>query len=189
MRRSLLTLGIATVWLVPGTGYGDALGPETTATAAMASAKKGAWSEYTHAMHPDALKKAKQIFRPLVAADESGQVGNMFFGVAGVPQYDAMSDSATFVALMVNLTKNLPAFAEAMKTAEFHIVGTVGEGKDLVHVVYRADAKVEDLAMSKMSVLSLRRFGDEWRLLLTGSLEGLAARLSQMSAGGKSGGR
>ena len=132
-------------------------------------------------MHPDALAKAKRMFGAVVAADASGRVGELFFGVDDTKSYDALSDSGCFVALMTNLSKHMPAFAEAMKTAEFHVIGILPEGKDLSHVVYRTDAKAEDLEITRTSVLSLRRHGGEWRMLLTGNIEGLAARLSQMS--------
>jgi hypothetical protein len=157
--------------------------PEGAATLAMSSARKGDWSEYTHRMHPEALAKAKQMFGAIVAADESGRMGKLFFGVESYKTYEALSDSGTFVALMVNLTQHMPAFGEAMKTAEFHVIGTLPEGDDLAHVVYRSGAKAEGLAITKTSVLSMRTYGGEWRMLLTGSIEGLAARLSQMSGG------
>ena len=107
--------------------------------------------------------------------------GDAFFGIDDTKSYDALSDSACFVALMTNLTEHMPAFAEVMKSAEFHVIGTLPEGNDLAHIVYRTEAKAEELAITRTSVLSLRRHGNEWRMLLTGSIEGLAARLSQMS--------
>jgi len=182
MISRMMALVLAVLYLSPCAACGEAQSPEAVASAAMESAKRGDWAAYTHSMHPGALARAKELFRPLVAGDTEARLGKMFFGVAGVTQYDAMSDSTTFQALMEHLTRNLPAFAEAMKTAEFKIVGTVPEGDDVVHVVYRADASVDDLAITRTSVMSLRKQGGEWRLLLTGNIEGLASRLSQMSS-------
>jgi hypothetical protein len=159
----------------------EAVSPQAAAAVAMAAAKKGDWAAYTHAMHPDALAKSKEMFGAVVAADESGRVRELFFGVGDTKSYDALSDSACFVALMTNLTQHMPAFAEVMKSAEFHVIGTLPEGNDQAHIVYRTDAKAEKLAITRTSVLSLRRYGNEWRMLLTGSIEGLAARLSQMA--------
>ena len=156
--------------------------PEAAATAAMQSSQRGEWGAYTHRMHPEALARAKRMFGAVVAADASGRVGKLFFGVEDTQAFDALSDSSLFVALMENLTHHMPAFAEAMKTAEFHVIGTLHEGEKLAHVVYRTEAKAEDLEVTRTSVLSLRRHEGEWRMLLTGNIEGLAARLSQMKA-------
>ncbi|HEU5310244.1 MAG TPA: hypothetical protein VFV24_02220 [Candidatus Eisenbacteria bacterium] len=159
----------------------EAESPQAAAAVAMAAAKKGDWATYTHSMHPDALAKAKSMFGAVVAADASGRVRELFFGVDDTKSFDALSDSSCFVALMTNLTEHMPAFAEVMRSAEFHVIGTLPEGKDLAHVVYRTDAKAEELEITRTSVLSLRRYGKEWRMLLTGNIEGLAARLAQMS--------
>lgn len=179
-RRVLLTALLPLAMTVPASAA-ERESPEAAASAAMAAAKKGDWAAYTHRMHPEALAKAKRMFGAVVASDASGRMGKLFFGVDSAMGYDALSDSGAFVALMTNLTEHLPAFAEAMKTADFTVIGTLPEGKDLVHVVYRTGAKAEDLEITRTSVLSLRRHGDEWRMLLTGNIEGLAARLSQMS--------
>jgi hypothetical protein len=181
MNSRWLALILAALCWVPRVASAEPQSPEAVAGAAAEFAKQGDWPAYARSMHPDALAGAKRLFRPLVARDASGRVGKTFFGVSSVKQYDAMSDSTTFQALMENLTMNLPAFGEAMRTADFKIIGTVPEGDDLVHVVYKADARVDDLAISRTSVMSLRKYQGEWRLLLAGNIEGLAGRLSQLS--------
>ena len=183
MRRTTVLL-LAAVWALSIFGVArakEAQSPQVIANITMAAAKKGDWATYTRHMHPDALAKAKRMFGAVVAADASGRARKLFFGVEDMKSYDALSDSACFTALMTNLTEHMPAFGEAMKNAEFHVIGTLPEGKDLVHVVYRTDTKAEDLEVTRTSVLSLRRYKDEWRMLLAGNIEGLAARLSQMA--------
>ena len=178
-------LGIASVLfgiLASGTAWAaKEVSPEDAAKAAMISMKKGDWAAYTHQMHPEALAKAKQMFRSIVAADATGRTGEVLFGVGTPKAYDALSDSASFVALMTHLTQNFPALDEAMRTSEFHVIGTLREGENLVHIVYRADASAEDVTITKTAVLTMRRHRDEWRMLLTGNIEGLASRLSQMT--------
>jgi hypothetical protein len=181
MISKALAFALAALSLFPSIARSEPRPAEAVASAAMESTRRGDWAGFAHSMHPEALTRAKELFRPVVAADESGRAGRLFFGVSTVKQYDAMSDSSAFRALMEHLVKNLPAFAEAMKTADFKILGKVDEGGNLVHVVYRADASAEDLTVTRTSVMSLRKYHGEWRLLLTGNIEGLAARLSQMS--------
>jgi hypothetical protein len=92
-----------------------------------------------------------------------------------------MADADIFQALMANLTRNFPGFADAMQSHETSVVGSVPEGKELVHVVYRMGAKTEGMTISKTSVITFRRHNGKWKALLTGNFEGLAARLSQRS--------
>ena len=178
----LALLHVVTSFADPGAALSkEAESPEVAATAAMKSMKQGDWSAYTHRMHPEALAKAKQIFGAVVTADTSGRVGQLFFGVESAKEYEAMSDSVSFVAFMTNLTKHVPVFADVIKSAEFNVIGTLPEGKDLVHIVYRTEAKAEEIVITRSAVLSMRRYGSEWRMLLTGNIEGMAARLSQMT--------
>jgi hypothetical protein len=111
--------------------------PESAAKTAMVAMKKGDWGAYTHGMHPEALAKAKEMFGAVVANDASGRVGQLFFGVPSAQGFDALSDSASFVAFMTNLTREFPMFGEVMRTAEFEVIGTLREGSDLAHIVYR----------------------------------------------------
>jgi len=187
-------LGVATVLLglltgVSGwakeTGSPDSApkagSPESAAKTAMVAMKKGDWGAYTHGMHPEALAKAKEMFGAVVANDASGRVGQLFFGVQSPGAFDALSDSASFVAFMTNLTREFPMFGEVMRTAEFDVIGTLREGAELAHIVYRAGAKAEDLAITKTAVLTMRRHGNEWRMLLAANIEGLASRLPQLT--------
>jgi hypothetical protein len=157
--------------------YAQGESPEEVAKASMEFVKKSDFSSYARLMHPEALAETKRMFRPIVAADERGKIAERFFGVTNSTQYDALSDIAVFEALMIRITKDTPLFDEVLKTAEFSIIGSVPEGADIAHVVYRSGAKAGGLSISKLEVMSLRRYQGRWRLLLTGDIEGLATML------------
>jgi hypothetical protein len=57
------------------------------------------------------------------------------------------------------------------------ILGTVRE-KEMVHVVTRVVAGVKEVRMNKLTVVSTKQFGKEWKLMLSGELEGLATAIS-----------
>jgi hypothetical protein len=155
-KRVVLALAYICIFLST-VAYAQGQAPEEVAKASMELVRKGDWSAYARLMHPEALAEAKRLFRPIIAADTSGKVGELFFGVKNSTQYDALSEIAAFEALMTNLTKNIPAFTEALKTVDFTIVGSLPEGEEFVHVVYRGGAKAEGVAISKTSVVTLRR--------------------------------
>lgn len=172
---------LTAITLLSSSALADTSTPEVLAAKTSAFAKKGDWASYANLMHPEALSSLKKIFRPIAKADESGQVLRRLFGVQSLDRYDSMADTAIFQALMSNLTRNFPGFADAMQSHETDVIGSVPEGKDLVHVVYRFGAKTEGMTISKTSVITFRQHNGQWRALLTGNIEGLAARLSQLS--------
>ena len=159
----------------------DATSPEALARGAAEMMKKGDWAGFARMMHPEALAELKRIFRPLVAAEGAGPMRSAFFGTEKIEQFDALDDAAVFERLMANLAKNVPGVAEAMASSEMFIVGSLPEGDQLVHVVYHSGAKAEGMIFSKTSVMTFRRYQGEWRALLAGNIEGLAARLGQMA--------
>ncbi len=159
----------------------EASSPEALAKAASEATKKGDWTAFARLMHPEALAEFKRIFRALVAGEGAGPLRSAFFGVEKLEQVDALDDVYVFERLMTNLAKNVPGMAEAMAGSEMFIVGSLPEGDQLVHVVYHAGAKTEGMIFSKTSVMTFRRHQGEWRALLAGNIEGLAARLGQMA--------
>jgi hypothetical protein len=186
MNYNKVVLGLALVVIFSGiTVYGQEETPEQVAKTSMEFTVKGDWASFARLMHPEALAAARGMFRPIFDADKSGQFGEAFFGVKTPAEFDALSDVAAFEALMTNLTKNIPLFTDVLKSAEFSIVGSVAEGTELVHVVYRTGAKAEGLTISKLSVVSLRRHQGRWRLLLTGNIDGLAAAFLQKAKSDK----
>ncbi len=165
--------------------YAQTQTPEDAAKASMDYTSKGDWSAYAKMMHPEALAELRRMFQPLVAGDKSGEIAEIFFGVKTAKQFDALSDVGVFEALMINITKNIPGFTDALKTVDFKIVGTVTEGEELAHVVYRGDAKVGGINISNTTVMTLRRHQGQWRLILDSNIEGLAATISAKLSGSK----
>lgn len=184
-KRALTAIWIALL-LLPALGLAQAPPPPQAAKAAASPqevllttvelTKKGDWAGFAKIMHPEALADLRRMFRPLVEAGTE-EVGKPFFGIESIKEFDALSDPAMFERFMGNLVK-FPGVAEALGSAEVSVIGTVEEGPDLAHVVYRGTARSEGVTVSKTNVTTLRRANGEWKALLNGSIEGMAARLS-----------
>lgn len=187
MRNRLLHLGLSLGLLLSALPLAaqEAASPEALAKVAAEATKKGDWAAFSRLMHPEALAELKRIFRPIVASEGAGAMRAAFFGTEKIEQFDALDDAAVFERLMSNMTKNVPGMAEAMASSEMIIVGSLPEGDHLVHVVYHAGARTEGMIFSKTSVMTFRRYQGEWRALLAGNIEGLAARLGQMARAGE----
>jgi hypothetical protein len=176
---AILTVAVLALALAPALALAEGQSPEEVARVGLDLVSKRDWPAYAHLMHPEALRSMKQMFRPIVEADTKGEAAQGLFGVAGIKGYDAASDSALFCSLMVNLMKIAPAMVEAVKNAQYTVIGSVPEGQDRVHVVYRVRTAAEDVQVTKVSAISLRRHGETWRFLLSGNMEGLASALKK----------
>jgi hypothetical protein len=152
--------------------------PEEVAKASLEYGYKGDWSAYARLMHPEALAEFKRKLRPIIAADMSGRIAEFFLGVKDFPQFEAMSEIAVFEEMISNSTKKFPQAAGLIKTTDYSIIGSVPEGADLVHVVYRFGVKSEQLS-TVVEVISLRRYQGGWRLLLRGRIEDIATEWLQ----------
>lgn len=152
--------------------------PQAVAARYSAAMRASDWATVAQLSHPEALKQLKEMFGPLVAA-EPAKFGAVFFNVRSKEEYDQLSGITVLERLMRSLSKQVPEFAAAVEASEMKIVGHVKEEPDLAHVVYRMNTKVGDLSVSKTAVMTLKREGESWRALLSGSLEGLAAVLTR----------
>ena len=151
--------------------------PEEVARQMLTLTRAGDWPGYAKLLHPEALVALQRMFHDVVAGDASHEAGKQLFGVADLAAFDALPASEVFQRMMATLTK-IPQFAAALASAEGVIVGSVAEGSDLVHVVFRLSASAESLTFSRVSAMTLRKFDGQWRALLSGNIEGIAAALA-----------
>jgi hypothetical protein len=154
--------------------------PEAFTTRYVQKMKTGDWQGVAGLIHPDALQQLREMFRPILAADTSGEAAMMFFGVRDTVAFARMPAADVFAGLMATVTKAMPGFTEVMSSAQSEMVGHVDEkSRNLVHVVYRMTVTQQGVTVSKLEVMTLRPIGSEWRAMLTAQMEGLAAALTR----------
>lgn len=124
-------------------------------------------------IHPKEQERFKSMFLPLFELEGAGpNLSKALFGqTKTVAEIKAMKPQAFMESV-------LKLMAEPMKKAQMElgqatIVGTVKEGS-VVHVVVRASTGNAGARITRMSVVSLMPEGNSWKLMLTGSIEGLA---------------
>jgi hypothetical protein len=157
--------------LAQGTGT-----PEQAVKDYMASLQKDGMMAVSGFLHPDELKRFKEMLLPMFrkdAAQKSEAIHGLFGAEATLAAVEAMPP-AEFMDGFMRLA------GEQLKGATFgdaDIVGTVREN-DVVHVVTRAAARVKEIQIKTLTVVSTKKSGADWKLMLSGELEGLAAALS-----------
>jgi len=133
-------------------------------------------------MHPASLAELRDIFSPVLASE----AGPGIISAIGLPPPDqlaSMSDSEFFAAFMRAIVSGDSTMADALRQSQADLLGSVPEGDDTVHVVYRMRMKIEGVEVSEMEVLSLGRWENTWRGLLAGDLAGLAAMFQGIAEG------
>jgi hypothetical protein len=137
-------------------------------------------------MHPSALDAFQEILIKIADAIAAApadrkppeRVVSALFGEEGIAAVKTREPRDGFVRFMSNLTTFVPQIREMTAGSEYQVLGHVEEG-DLAHVVFRATLRRGETEMTKMEVLSLKRDGDTWKVLLTDDLADLVTGLGR----------
>lgn len=154
--------------------------PDTVVRRYMEAVRAGDWHSAAALMHPEALAQFRRMIFPAFETDTPGrELRDQFFDGMRLPEIRQLSEGAFFERFFRGMIARSPELLGIMQGAEVEVVGHVREGDDVAHVVYRMEATVSELSFTRLDVMSVKRLGTTWRLLLTGTMEGLAAALSR----------
>lgn len=180
--------------LCPAAELAPDLPPEAVLREAYARMRAGDWNAAAEAFDPAALARFRALLEPLFVAasapadaEARGQENRdammlmlLFAPAKSVEEVRALSDRELFARLM----RGTMSLAGA-ELDEQVILGNVAEGRDLVHVVTRNTARMDQTTVSKVEAVTLQRTPQGWRLALTGEIEGLAETLQATAEAGR----
>ena len=117
-------------------------------------------------------------FYETLLESEQAKFLKVFFGPEATPDSVAsMSDERFFASFLAFSFRNIEAMGE-LNFKNTKILGGVPEGNDMMHLVVRSGASLDDISISGMEVMSLRKGSDNiWRLMMTGSIKGLSSKI------------
>jgi hypothetical protein len=156
----------------------DASTPEAATVSLVDRIRTADYEGMADLMHPEALAELRELFLPILEAEEMADFRGEVFGTPSVEQATALSGSEIYRMIISFALGADPAAASAMQTVEADVVGYIMEG-DTAHVVYRMNMNVEGFEMSQTAVASYRRHEGRWLGLLTADLRGMVAGLRQ----------
>ncbi|MEM9594087.1 MAG: hypothetical protein AAGD06_07480 [Acidobacteriota bacterium] len=180
LRLPFLSLSIALL-AVPAFPQADAAaleGPEAAASAYFTSLQNEGMGSIVDHMHPEELGKFKAMLQPVFeAAARIGDRGilDMTFGPEATIEEVQGSSPAQFMASFMRIIE-AQLGGQGLNFDEIEVLGTVPEG-EVSHVLTRVKVGAAGVYMTKLEVISFRRDGDRWGMMLTGQMEGIAQAL------------
>lgn len=190
-RRSLF--GVACVGLLyvpfPTTGRAapEAGSPEAVVRGAISGMNQGRIDDFTKAMHPQALEQFRTSLSGVIdAAAKEGKADEllkMFPGIKKVGDLKQLDDGQFFSKYLRGMIAINPEIKRALAGTKTETLGHFDEGKETTHVIYRSTLNSQGAKLDRVNVVSLRRDGARWAMLLTGDLDGMVSMMKQKFAG------
>jgi hypothetical protein len=150
--------------------------PDQVALASAAALERQDWNAYAETFDAQSLKEFRDLFAPLLkaverrSAEEQAAVLALFEGATDVKTALAWSPRELFVRVMKALGR-LDTARTVLAGTRTKTLGTVLEGNELAHVVIRSTRTMPGARLEKVDVVSLKRSGNEWKLLLPPELK------------------
>lgn len=94
-----------------------------------------------------------------------------------------MTPKDFFAFSMAEIVAAVPGLGEALRGSSLEVIGEIGEGDRLVHVVVRTSAESMGIGMTEVSVLTTAKSEGEYRLMLSGQIESIATAIARGMGG------
>jgi hypothetical protein len=184
----ILSAALCAVILLPNSrADAEDASAEAVVRKAIDAANGNRLGDFAAAMHPDALKKFRDLMSLVIDEAEkhgnAGQVLPVFPGVKNLDDVKKLSDRKLFAAFVGGVTALKPELKKALAGAQVRVLGHITEGKGLTYVIYRMKMNVDGSDFTVTNVASLRPDGTRWALLLNGDTEATLLLLKQAVAG------
>ncbi|WP_089728840.1 hypothetical protein [Candidatus Thiosymbion oneisti] len=175
---------ISGIFLIASLSYAST--PEELSKSYFDFMKEDQWDKLVELYDPSALRDMREMlsFFSEVPDEMAPQMLAQFFGPGMTKAtLKTMSDTDFFSSFF----KGVMAQAEQLGQLEFKqvdILGTVPEGENLRHVLARTHAKLGDMTMETMEVVSFKKTEGGWKILMQGKIKGMAQQLKKMFSRG-----
>lgn len=177
MRKILFVVLLLLTFALPVVAQDET--PEAVAKAYLAASQTGDWAKAATLMHPEALASLKRTFAAIIKLDKKNEVAKELFNLKDSLEFEQLSPEAVFTRMISGLTANIPMMKELLSDSQTAIIGQVAEAPDLIHIVYRMEMKMQNAPVTKLAVMSMKKSGNTWRMLLSGDMEAAFTSISK----------
>lgn len=158
----LLALGL---WAsaVPASAFAQSP-PEQVADEFQRGFQSMAWAGLAQRVHPGALAYIRLAVRIVLDTDSTGwALEHLLGGIPDRAAYERLDDEEVFRRIMAGVQAQSPGLLSSLVSRRSHVLGTVMEGGDTAHVVYRIVSLVQG-AEPEVKVMTLLRTNAGWKV-------------------------
>jgi hypothetical protein len=145
-------------------------GPDAAAAEFQNALRGVAWRAAASRIHPEGLASFHRLITILVEMDTTRAPLEKLFPEGGLDAYRSASPEAVFLKVIEVLLRDAPGLAHALVVREVEVVGSVTEGPDLAHAVYRSTAQLSG-AEPELRVMTMKLDGARWKVLASQELD------------------
>ena len=187
MRRAYLLITLAAIALIigacsqqqAGPSYDDALAVAEDANKAIEGLN---WKVYAERVHPDELERFRQMVLPdleRLETEEKPDSVTLFDRTFSLETWRTGPADKFFTDILWTIFNISPELKRSFSKMENNCIGAVAENDTTVHVVVHTEMRIGMQYVEEMNVTTLRKFENEWRVLLSTKIEGVAMMLKQ----------
>ena len=159
--------------------------PEAVAKRQIEAMRTLNWELVARYTHPRALEQMQSLFIPVVIAGSAAkdspaaqEMMKIVFAGKSADELSSMAPAAFFQIVMKGISGATPDFKFAMSGMDVQILGSVKEGENIAHVVYRLNRTIGDAVATKIAITTVERDGETWKAQLNADLENVARAIS-----------
>lgn len=161
--------------------------PEEIVQAYVGSLRAGRYDEVGRLLDVEGCKRLQTQLVPVIkeshtANPEAGLL-KLFDGIETVEGLEKLSPEEFVAAFFGGVTKLNPVFKETLSSMTAKVIGTVPEGDGVLHVVCRITNSNAGMNITKVSVISLKKNGGKWGVMLSSEIENMAEQVRRVLAG------
>lgn len=160
---------------------------EEIVQAYVGSLRAGRYDEVGRLLDVEGCKRLQTQLVPVIkeshtATPEAGLL-KLFDGIETVEGLEKLSPEEFVAAFFGGVTKLNPVFKETLSSMTAKVIGTVPEGDGVLHVVCRITNSNAGMNITKVSVISLKKNGGKWGVMLSSEIENMAEQVRRVLAG------
>ena len=184
MMKRIVTILISIVLLCTLAYAGT---PEEISKSYFELLKQEQWTEVAKLYDATALKDFKDMMSFLLELpDEAApQVLGTLFGPGATKESVSVMSDQDFFSYFLRGVMAQAAQIGQLDFRKVDVLGSVPEGDSLRHVVTRTHIGVGELNMEAMEVISFKKEGDKWGILMQGKMKGMAQQIKKALEGGQ----
>lgn len=142
--------------------------------------QNGHWDLIGTIFHPDSLREFRAMLDFLdhpAPYPALPQIRATIFGAGATEQTVAALADAAFFGTTLSFLMRETTEKGTLKDRQVDIIGAVPEGDELMHVVAKSHIPKGDQVYELLEIVSYRRDGNSWKVLLTGKMHDNLLRL------------